>query len=393
MKGLFVTPSGTTSGPQITSTVKGNKVNLHVRVYNYSLANFPAGSTIHVQFYAQPWGTGEFASVAGQPNVFQPAVFIGEGTDSSGNPLTPVPPFCGGYSGGADPCVGSSIRNWEFAYATWDTSSTSVPANSNWKFWVVAWVENNGTMVTELLGHGLSKMPTAQFNSLGDVPIETYSNNLGYYNQVFTILAPSSLASTARTKIKPSLIVSNVGLRNDGKALRDTPSTITTKLRSTGAEIRSAVAYYYDGDPGAGGTLFEMQSINSIPSGNGFTDTASFTPKNCGPHWIYVRAVPVDGSIRPTTMMKGINVTIDPLSETESLVSFVQAMTAPVSLKQKLLNPLLAAKDAYQSGRLIPGNIQLEAFKIAVQISREEIPQQTLIALQDELKDIQGCLR
>jgi len=68
MKGLFVTPGATYDGPQITKTALGSKVNLKARIYNYSLANFPAGSVMHVQFYAQPWGIGEFASVPGNPS-------------------------------------------------------------------------------------------------------------------------------------------------------------------------------------------------------------------------------------------------------------------------------------------------------------------------------------
>jgi hypothetical protein len=348
---------------------------------------------MHVAFYAQPWGAGEFASVSGQPNTFQPAVFIGEGTDSSGDPLPPVPAFCGGYAGGADPCIGSSVRNWEFAYATWDTSSNNVPANSTWKFWVVAWVETNGSMATELPGHGLSSMPTGQFNSLADVPVDIYSNNLGYYNQVFTVFAPSGVGSTNGRKTKSSLILTNIGLRNEGRALRDTPAVITARLRSTGAEIRSTTAYYYDGNPNADGTLFDLQRITSIPSGTGFIDTARFTPKTCGPHRIYVRAVPADGTIREATMMKTINVTIDPLSETENLIAYVQKMTVSSGVKRLLLNRLLAAKEAYQDGRFILGNIQLETFKIAVQVSRREIPEQNLTALQAEFKDIQDCLR
>lgn len=91
--------------------------------------------------------------------------------------------------------------------------------------------------------------------------------------------------------------------------------------------------------------------------------------------------------------MKAISVTIDPLPETENLISYVQTMVAPVVVKQQLLTTLIEAKAAYQDGRPILGNIQLETFKIRVQINRKEISQQALLALQDELKDVQDCLK
>jgi hypothetical protein len=118
MKGLFVTPGNTIDGPQITSTTLGSKVNLKARVYNYSLANLPAGAVLHVQFYAQPWDAGQFASDPNDPNRFAEAIFIGEGTNASNNPLAHIPAYCDGITGGTDPCVNSTTRNWEYAYAT-----------------------------------------------------------------------------------------------------------------------------------------------------------------------------------------------------------------------------------------------------------------------------------
>jgi hypothetical protein len=92
MKGLFVTPGTTGEGPQITMATVGDTVTLQVRVYNYSLANMPANTTVQVQFYAQPWDatTGQFLSASGNANAFAPAVFIGQTAPE------PIPAFCGG---------------------------------------------------------------------------------------------------------------------------------------------------------------------------------------------------------------------------------------------------------------------------------------------------------
>jgi hypothetical protein len=393
MKGLFVTPGDTFDGPQITETNLGDKVNLRARIYNYSVTNLPANAVVHVQFYAQPWDRGQFASVPGDPSRFKPAVFIGEGTNAQGGSLSPVPAYCGGLTNSGDPCVNSPVQNWEYAYATWDTSKNGVTGGSTWKFWVVVWAEVNGTIVAETPGHGLKSLPAPKtpYNSLADVPIETYSNNLGYYNQEFTVLTPPNISATAIAKTTPILVLSSVALRSGAKAFRDQPAPILAQLRSTGTDIAANV-YYYDGNPDSGGELFDIQKIGRIPSGNGYTDKASFTPKTCGPHWIFVRAVPLDGSILEARNLTGIRVTIDPLPEVESLIIYVQGMAAPTGVKQQLLAPLQAARNAYQTGQPILGNIQLDTFRITVQINRAQIPSNALTALIAEFNDIQDCL-
>ena len=42
-------------GPQLTQAVAGAPLLLRTRVYNDSLVDMPAGSSIVVQFYGQPW--------------------------------------------------------------------------------------------------------------------------------------------------------------------------------------------------------------------------------------------------------------------------------------------------------------------------------------------------
>lgn len=161
MKGLFVTSGNTIDGSQITSTTLGSKVNLKARVYNYSLANLPTGAVLHVQFYAQPWDAGQFASDPNDPNRFAEAIFIGEGTNASNNPLAHIPAYCGRITGGTDPCVNSTTRNWEYAYATWDTSKNNIKSGSYWKFWVVSWVELKGKLLADIQGHGLNLLPVS----------------------------------------------------------------------------------------------------------------------------------------------------------------------------------------------------------------------------------------
>jgi len=299
MKGLFVTPGGTFDGPQITSTTLGSKVNLRARVYNYSLQNFPSTATLHVQFYAQPWGAGQFATGA-NASTSASAVFIGDGTTQSGDTKLPLPPaFCGGFqSSSVDPCTtsaGSTTNNWEYVYAMWDTSTGGVTANSTWKFWVVTWVENNGQLVSELPGHGLMSLPATgvKYNSLADVPIETYSNNLGFYNQVFTVLhAAASATNTLQAA------------RNSKAGSNSKPVTIVAPHLASGDHVDSILSLYYDGDPAKGGALFDAQHISRVLLGSPYLDTASFRARTCGQQEIFVRSIPMDGAAPSQQLQK-----------------------------------------------------------------------------------------
>jgi hypothetical protein len=398
MKGLFVTPGGTTDGPQITSTTLGQKVNLRARIYNYSLTSFPAGTVTHVQFYAQPWDTqhGQFSSLSAGAgaspltSLFAPAVFIGEGTDSAGNPLAPVPAFCGGTSSG-DPCLGSSVRNWEFAYTTWDTSKNNLAPNSTWKFWVVVWAEYNGQLVSELSGHGLTAAPTTRFNSLADVPIETYSNNLGFYNQVFTVAEPTGSGGTPK---KSLLTVSNVQLRSGSTTLRDLPVTLTATHRASSQDIKSVLALYYDGDPDREGTLFDTQSIDRVPS-EGLVDTARFTPGTCGAHPIFVRSIPQDGSAPVASAATTINVTMSTaqiLQSLQDLISYLQNLSIPVELRRDLTHPLENAVRDFEQHRDEQGRIDLNQFQVEVQRNLNSFEKTSADAMQEQAEDIFGCV-
>ncbi|AXC10251.1 hypothetical protein ACPOL_0894 [Acidisarcina polymorpha] len=391
MKGLFATPGGATNGPQITSTALGQKVNLRARIYNYSLANFPAGTITHVQFYAQPWDSqnGQFTGQTGGDG-FAPAIFIGEGTDSTGNPLAPVPAFCGGASGG-DPCLDSTASNWEFAYTTWDTSKGNIAPNSTWKFWVVVWAEYNGALVSEISGHGLKSAPAIPFNSLADVPIETYSNNLGFYNQVFTVLGANNSAGASKTS---RLTVSNLRLRSGSTTLRDLPVTITADHRSSGGEFKSVLALYYDGDPESEGTLFDTQNIDRVAS-DGLLDTARFTPKTCGVHRIFVRSVPQDGSALAASAETTIDVRIDAaqaIQSVDDLSAYLLKQHVSEELRCDLNRYLADARQDFKNHRDGKGRRDLDRFKEELHKHGNAFEKTVAEAMREQAEDILGCI-
>jgi hypothetical protein len=404
MKGLFVTPGGTWNGPQITTTTLGSTVNLQARIYNYSLKNYPSGSTLHVQFYAQPWALGQFVAASGNPNQFAAAVFIGIGTTQSGGTLSPPPAFCGGApADGSDPCTsspGSATNNWEYAYATWDTSQGGVAANSTWKFWVVAWVtDTDGNLVTELSGQGLTSLPAAnvKYNSLADVPIETYSNNLGFYNQPFTVLpvTPSTSVVVAAQTVTPAtkeLKVGKASTRNNAAIQRNVPITILATHVASGDHVDSILTEYYDGDPAKGGTLFDTQRISRVMPGTPYIDTASFTAKTCGLHRIFVRSIPLDGTAAVSSSNPSFRVTSDPVSSIDDLITYVNSPAYPARFRRAMLAYLNAAKRSFNNHRTLEGTIQVQVLLELVRGGTFFVPSNVQKALADQMKDLLGCL-
>ena len=395
MKGLFVTPFTTHGGggPQITSTVVGSKVTLAARVYNYSLANFPANSALHVQFYAQPWDTQTAAFTTGtNADGFAPAVFIGDGTTADGGNIPP-PAFCGGIpQDGSDSCPTAVSQNWEYVYTTWDTSTGGVTADSTWKFWVLAWVtDSSGHLVTELTDHGLKSLPSnTPYNSIGDVPIEVYSNNLGFYNQVFSITAPAATVGASQTK--PHLQLGEITTRNSAPVIRDVATSLLAPHIASGNHIDSITTLYYDGDPAKGGTLFDVQRLPRVLPGSTYVDGPFFQPKTCGQHQIFARAIPVDGAAPVVTSETSFKVTVDPVSSINSIITFVKSSAYPPRSRAAMLAYLDGTKKAFTANRIEEGTILTRTLLGLVKLGVFFLPPIVEKSLIDQLTDLLGCL-
>ena len=141
------------------------------------------------------------------------------------------------------------------------------------------------------------------------MPIETYSNNLGFYDQVFTVLpvvSQTNVAQTAQVSAVKSramastttkhLAIGNLDTRNSAPVIRDVPITIIVPHIASGDHVDSIMSLYYDGDPSKGGVLFDAQHISRVQLESPYLDTASYRATTCGRHQIVVRAVSLDGS-------------------------------------------------------------------------------------------------
>jgi len=393
MKGLFVSPGATPGGPQITSIPQGQTVALQVRVYNYSLANLPEGSTVHARFYAQPWDPqlGQFQSAPNNPKAFAPATLISE----SDVQLAPIPAFCGGLNpdDAGDPCTGDNPpQNWVFAQTTWDTSK--VTPNTNWKFWVVVWAEQNGQLIPEIGDHGLTALPLASLNSLADVPVQTYSNNLGFYNQVFTVTSPPSAAAAAVKFDAGEKRLSIDRLQaSPTQALLNRTTVVRATHRSGGAAFGPVITHFFDGDPRKSGKLFDLEHIPAISPGAEFVTPAFFRPQTCGRHRIYAQAVTQDGSAPPVLRSGTVTVTADFPAEFATLKKSIRTSQISHRLKKRLLLRVDSAR------QLLDRNHEGAAKRILRLMQREinalsdsRISRADAHAWTDEIKLIRGCI-
>ncbi len=390
MKGLFVTPGTTANGPQITTATQGDTVTLRVRVYNYSLAGMPSGTTVRVQFYAQPWDatTGQFQSQAGNSDAFAPAVFIGEGTDAEGAPLGPIPAFCGGPSGNGDPCSDPNApANWVYAQTTWDTGA--VAAESYWKFWVVAWMEQNGALVPEIAQHGLTAIPADPVNSLADIPVETYSNNLGFYNQTFFVASATAQVEAEPTGNTGGLAIGSVESTTQ-TLLRGRPATIEAAHLSRGPRLGSLLTLFYDGDPDNGGTLFDQEVIPPIAASGTFVSHVSFRPRTCGEHRIFVRSIPMDGNAASATASTAVQVGEDLSAELTSFERAIKAAKLPKLTEWGLLATVEAGRKSLSNPKRL--HVVLEILRHEVRLlGHKKIPAETETAWLSHLDLIDSC--
>ena len=246
MHGFFITPADNPgAGPQLQVATAGDQLDLAVRVYNYSLAAMPAGSTVHVRFYAMPWDVQNYTP-AGD------SILIGE------TKADPIPAF-------SDT---ASDLNWRLVYApaAFDTTSYS---GQFFVFWVVVWMQDsNGNLVSEIPGHGLTSIP-GTLTKPSDVPLElatavdgtstvSYSNNVGVYHYAFPVL-PAKTGLGAPPPGNPE----DISLKNVSAAKRHLQpgnlDEITAVLRAGADGAQRLKVYFYDGDPAKNGNLIAIE--------------------------------------------------------------------------------------------------------------------------------------
>ena len=265
MKGLYITPAGANGkGSQIVQAAAGDRISLQARVYNYSLAVMPPGSTVHVRFYGQGWDKDK-------------ADFTGAAFEIDEVRLDPIPPF--------NPSSGEP--NWVLASTTLDTTNY---ADQYLIFWVVVWMEQNGELVPETTEHGLTAIP-GETTAPTAVAIERYSNNVGFYKQPFFVCPNpcQGLSAPASVATGESLAVEKVEVAPNQVSIFENV-TVTATLVAGKSSFDGVLVIYYDGDPQQGGEAFDAELIPHIRANDAYVNRVKFRPRSCGTHTVFVVA-------------------------------------------------------------------------------------------------------
>ncbi|MBV9038337.1 MAG: DVUA0089 family protein [Acidobacteriaceae bacterium] len=278
MRGFFISSAGSPGqGPQLESAKAGDVLSLQARVYNYSLPSIPSSTTmpsdaeVHVRFYFTPW----IGTAAAGPSVLINEVVTG-----------PIPPF--NDVPGAPP-------NWVLVPTTFDTSAFDETKNGNVNlvFWVIVWMQDKNThqIIGEMPGHGLTDIPGTLTSFADAAKLEEkasdgnyYSNNVGFYPQIFYI-AGKLLGSAPG----PTNATVNIG-KLDVSVKRVTPSdnvVLSATLSASGGAAQGVTVNFYDGDPQEGGQIFATQRIPRIGEDVHYQVATRFRSGTCGVHELF----------------------------------------------------------------------------------------------------------
>jgi hypothetical protein len=285
MQGFFITnaqtdPTKLGSGPNLSFTHAGTVLTLQARVYNFSFAALPSGSSVHVQFYGMPFDT-----MNNQPAG--PPFKIGKDVV-----LPPIPPLTDDPNG----------RNWVYAATDFDTT----PYRDQYlAFWVLVWAETGSgagrTLVKEIPGHGLTTLPVDVQTDMSQVPVEmnknvsgdkmvSYSNNLGFYKSLLYVAPNNSqlgaeiVAADARTLALTPVQLSARWLG------RNQPIEVSTSILPQAVPVPGVILRFYDGHPEDGGTLIHVEHIPWIRAGEGHQVKILYSPQNPGVRRIWAFA-------------------------------------------------------------------------------------------------------
>ena len=260
--------------------------------------------------------------------------------------LPPLPGFNSASSGGTTP-------NWTIA-STEKLDTTSY-GDQYLVFWVLVYMTNALGLVPEMPGHGLTTIPpTLDSIAAATAYLEPYSNNIGFYRSLFYIA--------------PQAIVASSNLAQDGLDMR--PVEVSASRVFLGDKViisglvHSANAadglsvLFRDGTPTNKGTLFDVEPISHIRAGGTHLVKTGYRPSTCGTHVLSLQVMNTAAAGQAT-----IEVTVDALRAIEDL----KALTRGIRHTDGFLQPLAAARAAFENGSPSAGVAALQQFKARVQ--------------------------
>jgi hypothetical protein len=182
---------------------------------------------------------------------------------------------------------------------SFDTGSTNCGGQScddqDWVFWVVVWMADaSGKPITELLLHGLKAIPASGADFLPMATLEEiYSNNLGFYNQVFHIYPKSG--STAAQATTPPAGEVGAQITAVGSAARRVKrgerTLVAATVRTGSRDLNGGLKVgFYDGDPSHDGELFGLHHVPHLRADSTYDFRVSFRSSACGWYTLYIIA-------------------------------------------------------------------------------------------------------
>ncbi len=147
--------------------------------------------------------------------------------------------------------------------------------------------DRTGNLVPEIEGHGLQAVPAAQLNSLADVNAEGYTNNVGFYRAVFTVLPPKTALGAPPPANLQALDIGKIKLSVPEPLLNQT--VYVSALISSGDDYSaSATAMFYDGDPDASGKLFDIEAVPYLGAHDSAVVRVPYHVQSCGVHTLFI---------------------------------------------------------------------------------------------------------
>jgi hypothetical protein len=156
----------------------------------------------------------------------------------------------------------------------------------------------NGALVKELDNHGLTGLPGALTGILDAASLEeSYSNNVGFYKYAFQILPAPSTAALAEPDAavagpaasqRPIVRAGGVRVSRHKISPGDALQVGTTLHTGATAVPGGATVLFYDGDPEAGGTLFDVERLGHLRAEDTYDVRVPFRSNICGKHRIFI---------------------------------------------------------------------------------------------------------
>jgi hypothetical protein len=348
MRGLFITPlQADGEGPQRTTATVGDELKIEARVYNYSPIDMPPGTKLIVRFFVQEWDNTK-AEFTGLSTV------IGEQT------LDPLPGF--NSESGESP-------NWTIADATFDTGDYG---DKYLVFWVLAWPEAaSGALLPEIEGHGLTMLPANDIDFITGVPVEAYSNNVGFYKQpIFVKPAEDAVDNASMTQVDEgldeTLSVESVTVRPETSKIHE-KTMVNAILRAGDTAAGPVQVFFYDGDREREGELFDLELVPFLRNNDDYLTRVAYRPTSCGLHTIFVEAVSqLPGTETRALDMTDFTVTVDAVAATRDLIKTVRGLGFSDRAERRLIWLLRQVKESFRADRTQLATWGLRAFIYSV---------------------------